>query len=201
MEALDLTGPLAVFGGANRLCREAGRTAVPYRIEVLARRPGPIATSDGLRVIPDRRYTDVRGGIVARALVLFLRRPGGQSQFSAMLASQSAARTPIRDLQLWIMDHLDADLSIPALAARVAMSPRNFARVFTREAGVTPAQFVTRLRVEAACRRLQESDAGVKAIAAACGFGTSETLRVAFMRALGIPPVAYRLRFRGAAAA
>ena len=80
------------------------------------------------------------------------------------------------------------------------MSPRNFARVFTAEVGVTPAQFVTRLRVEAACRRLQESDAGVKAIAADCGFGTAETMRVAFMRTLGISPAAYRLRFHDAAA-
>ena len=79
---------------------------------------------------------------VARQLVLFLRRPGGQSQFSAQLAAQTADREPLRELQLWIADHLSADLSVPTLADRVAMSPRHFARVFATELGMTPARFV-----------------------------------------------------------
>ena len=87
---------------------------------------------------------------VARELVMFLRRPGGQSQFSVQLSAQQADREPIRDLQRWIGDNLGADLSVETLARRAAMSPRNFARVFTREVGATPGEFVENLRVEAA---------------------------------------------------
>ena len=132
---------------------------------------------------------------VARELVLFLRRPGGQSQFSAQLAVQAADREPLRELQAWIADHLDEDLAVPTLAARVAMSPRNFARVFSREVGVTPARFVEAARVEAARRRLEEARNGIDAVAAECGFGTAESMRRAFRRRLRIPPSAYRHRF------
>ena len=133
---------------------------------------------------------------VARQLVMFLRRPGGQSQFSAQLAVQSADREPLRELQAWITEHPDADLSVPTLARRVAMSPRNFARVFTREVGMTPARFVESVRVEAARRRLEESAHGVDSVAAACGFGTAESMRRAFLRIVRVPPAAYRHRFR-----
>jgi transcriptional regulator GlxA family with amidase domain len=133
---------------------------------------------------------------VARGLVLFLRRPGGQSQFSAQLAVQAADREPIRDLQTWMTDHPDHDLSVPALAHRVAMSPRNFARVFAAEVGTTPARFVETLRVEAARRRLEESSHGVEMVAAQCGFGSAESMRKAFLRRLRVAPSAYRSRFR-----
>jgi transcriptional regulator GlxA family with amidase domain len=133
---------------------------------------------------------------VARQLVMFLRRPGGQSQFSAQLAVQTADREPLRELQAWISEHPDADLSVPTLARRVAMSPRNFARVFTREVGMTPARFVESVRVEAARRRLEESAHGVDRVAAACGFGTAESMRRAFLRTVRVPPAAYRHRFR-----
>ena len=132
---------------------------------------------------------------VARELVMFLRRPGGQSQFSVQMSAQIADREPIRELQRWIADHLDADLSVEALARRSAMSPRNFARVFTREVGVTPGQFVENSRVEAARRRLEESADGVDLIAAECGFGTRESMRRTFIRTLRVPPSAYRSRF------
>ena len=132
---------------------------------------------------------------VARELVMFLRRPGGQSQFSVQLSTQQADREPIRELQRWIADHLGADLSVDALARRAAMSPRNFARVFTREVGVTPGEFVDNSRVEAARRRLEESADGVDSIASACGFGTRESMRRAFIRTLHVPPSAYRSRF------
>jgi transcriptional regulator GlxA family with amidase domain len=135
---------------------------------------------------------------VARQLVLFLRRPGGQSQFSAQLATQAADRQPLRELQTWIVEHPGTHLSVPTLARRVAMSPRNFARVFTREVGTTPARFVETVRVEAARRRLEESTHGIDAVAAACGFGTAEAMRRAFLRRLHVPPSAYRSRFRGA---
>ena len=135
---------------------------------------------------------------VARELVMFLRRPGGQSQFSAQLAAQSADREPIRDLQGWIADHLSEDLSVGKLARRSAMSARNFARVFLRETGLTPASFVTRSRVEAARRRLEESADGIDLIVEHCGFGTRESMRRAFIRSLHVPPGAYRSRFRPA---
>lgn len=136
----------------------------------------------------------------ARGLVLFLRRPGGQSQFSAQLAVQAADREPIRELLAWIVDHPNDDLSVEALAHRVAMSPRHFARVFAREVGTTPARYVETVRVEAARRRLEESSHGVDAIADTCGFGTAETMRRAFLRRLRVPPSAYRGRFRSALA-
>lgn len=132
---------------------------------------------------------------VARQLVLFLKRPGGQSQFSAQLAMQLADRAPLADLQAWMADHLRDDLSVAALAGRAAMSPRNFARVFAREVGSTPARVVERLRVEAARRRLEESPDGVEAVAADCGFGSAEQMRCAFLRTLKIAPSAYRSRF------
>lgn len=137
---------------------------------------------------------------VARRLVLFLKRPGGQSQFSAQLSSQAADRVPLRDLQTWIVDHPGDDLCVEALAQRVAMSPRNFARVFREEVNMTPARFVERARVEAARRRLQESDASVENIAADCGFGSAETMRRAFLRIVAVGPADYRNRFRSVAA-
>lgn len=132
---------------------------------------------------------------IARGLVLFLRRPGGQSQFSAQLAVQAADREPLRELQSWIADHLDEDLSVPSLAERAAMSPRNFARVFTQQVGTTPARFVEALRIEAARRRLEESTHGVELVAAQCGFGSAEAMRLAFQRRLRVAPTAYRHRF------
>lgn len=135
---------------------------------------------------------------VARQMVLFLRRPGGQSQFSAQLAVQAADRQPLRELQAWVVEHPGADCAVPALAQRVAMSPRNFARVFLREVGMTPAHYVEQVRVEAARRRLEDSRDGVDAIAEDCGFGTAETMRRAFLRHLRVAPTDYRTRFRAA---
>jgi transcriptional regulator GlxA family with amidase domain len=132
---------------------------------------------------------------VARELVLFLKRPGGQSQFSAQLQTQLSDRAPLAELQSWMADHLAADLSVAALARRVAMSPRNFARVFTRSVGRTPARHVEQLRVEGARRRLEESRASVDEIAENCGFGTRESMRRAFQRTLRVSPTAYRGRF------
>jgi len=132
---------------------------------------------------------------VARELVLFLRRPGGQAQFSAQLAVQLAERVPIRELQAHILDHPEGDLSVETLARRVAMSPRNFARVFTREVGTTPARFVVSARVETARRLLEESSESLQAICVLSGLGTLEAMRRAFLRSIGIPPGQYRVRF------
>jgi transcriptional regulator GlxA family with amidase domain len=132
---------------------------------------------------------------VARWLVLFLKRPGGQSQFSAQLSAQIAEREPLRELQAWIADHLGEDLSVPALAERACMSPRNFARAFRREVGVTPAVYVEAARIETARVALDGTQEPIESIARRCGFGTVETMRRAFHRRLGVGPSSYRERF------
>ncbi len=135
---------------------------------------------------------------IARWLVLFLQRPGGQSQFSAQLAAQRAERRPLRELQAWITDNVAADLRVEALAERACMSPRHFARAFRHEVGVTPAAYVETARVEIARQALLDTDAPVDAVAERCGFGTPETMRRAFRRRLGVGPADYRARFRRA---
>jgi transcriptional regulator GlxA family with amidase domain len=132
---------------------------------------------------------------IARGLVVFLRRPGNQSQFSASLAAQTANREPLRDVQHWITQHPEADLSVETLATRASLTPRHFARAFTAETGVTPGQYVDRVRVEAARRNLEDSARGVEEISRACGYGTPEAMRRAFIRSLGVSPAEYRRRF------
>jgi transcriptional regulator GlxA family with amidase domain len=128
----------------------------------------------------------------ARELVLFLRRPGGQPQVSVSLASQASDMASIRELQIWIAEHLEARLSVDDLADRVAMSVRNFERVFTREVGTTPSQYVLQMRVEAARRLLERTDGGLKRVASTAGFGSVDVMRRAFVRLLGITPRRYR---------
>jgi transcriptional regulator GlxA family with amidase domain len=137
---------------------------------------------------------------VARRLVLFLRRPGNQAQFSAQLSAQLAQRDEVREVQRWIAEHPEADLTVATLAARAGMSERSFARWFGREVGVTPGRYVEQVRVEAARRLLEESDRAIAAVARACGFGTAETMRRTFLSALRIGPSEYRRRFRSSAA-
>ena len=132
---------------------------------------------------------------IARELVLYLRRPGTQSQFSAPLSAQLADRQPIRELQLWMPGNLTADLRAEALALRAGMSQRNFARVFRNETGMTPAQYVERLRVEAACLRLADSTQGVQRIAPQCGFHSPEVMRRTMLRVIRVTPDDYRARF------
>jgi transcriptional regulator GlxA family with amidase domain len=138
---------------------------------------------------------------VARWLVLFVKRPGGQSQFSAQLAAQTADREPLRELQEWIAGNLDADLSVAALSQRAHMSERNFARAFRRELGLTPASYVEIARVESARMALESGGTPVEIVARQAGFGTVETLRRAFHRRLGVGPAEYRARFRSTQAA
>lgn len=132
---------------------------------------------------------------VARWLVLFLRRPGGQAQFSSHI-STPAAREGLREVQRWMADNLDADLRVEALAERASMSPRNFARAFRRETGLTPAAYVETLRIERARHLLEGPVEPIEGIAIRCGFGTPETMRRAFSRRLGVSPAEYRERFR-----
>lgn len=171
-------------------------------------RDGNVSTSAGVTAGMDLALALVEEDLgpevaleVARWLVLFLRRPGGQSQFSAQLAAQTAQRAPLRELQSWIPDHLNEDLSVPALALRACMSERNFARAFRRETGMTPAAYVEAARVERARIALESGNLAVDALALQVGFGTVETLRRAFRRRLGVSPGDYRNRFRPRAAA
>jgi transcriptional regulator GlxA family with amidase domain len=132
---------------------------------------------------------------IARHLVLFLRRPGNQSQFSATLGAQQPERAPLRELQRALLEDVAGEHSVEAMAARAHMSPRHFARVFRAETGVTPARYVERVRMEAARRRLEDTAEPMAAVAAACGFGTVETMRRVFIRALAVGPAEYRRRF------
>jgi transcriptional regulator GlxA family with amidase domain len=132
----------------------------------------------------------------ARNLVMFLRRPGGQAQFSAALQAQTPERQSLKDLQAWIADNLREPLEIRQLARQAAMSERNFARVFAREFGTTPARYVAAQRLEAARRELEQTEKGQAEIAARCGFGTAGNLRRVFAREVGTTPEQYRTRFR-----
>jgi transcriptional regulator GlxA family with amidase domain len=133
---------------------------------------------------------------IARRHVLYMIRPGGQSQFSAQLAAQAQNAGRLANVISWIPDHLDEDLSVPSLASRAAMSERNFARNFRNETGETPARFIDRTRLEAARRLLTGSDLSVDAVAARCGFGSAERMRRSFQRQVRVSPNAYRQRFR-----
>ncbi|MFF2545945.1 GlxA family transcriptional regulator [Kitasatospora sp. NPDC058063] len=166
-------------------------------------RDGRIATSAGVTAGIDLALALVEEDLgretallVARHLVVFLRRPGNQAQFSTQLAAQVAARRPLREVQRWIAEHPEADLSVEALAGRSALSPRHFARAFAAEVGVTPGRYVDGVRLEAARRLLEDTDDGIEEIARSCGYGTPEAMRRAFVRALAAPPAEYRRRFR-----
>lgn len=132
---------------------------------------------------------------VARMLVVYLQRPGGQSQFSVQMASQWASSSPIREVQEWLSEHLQEDLSVESLSKRAAMSPRNFARAFHAQVGTTPARYIERLRLEAARRLLETTQRTGKEIACDVGFGALETLHRVFKRSLGLTPAEYRRRF------
>jgi transcriptional regulator GlxA family with amidase domain len=147
-----------------------------------------------LSLVEDDHGTEV-AQTVARWLVLYLRRPGGQTQFAAPVWMPRAKRTSVRDVQEAIEARPGGSHSIDELARRAAMSPRHFTRVFTDEVGEAPGHYVERVRTEAARRQLEETDDTVVAIAARCGFGTAETMRRNFIRRVGISPDHYRKAF------
>lgn len=167
-------------------------------------REGSLWTSAGvtagidlaLKLIEDDHGRDVALS-VARRLVVFLKRPGGQSQFSAHLAAQLASEGRIQLVQHWILDHLSLELTVSTLAARAAMSVRNFTRVFQQETGITPADFVEMARVDSARRLLEDTDKPLQRVASSCGFANPDTMRRAFVRRIGTGPSEYRERFRG----
>lgn len=132
---------------------------------------------------------------VAQMMVVFLRRPGGQAQFSATLAAQASESGPFSDLLAWLSDNIRRDLSVENLARRVAMSPRNFARLFHQRVGITPAKHIEKLRLEAARRLLESTAMALEEVADASGFASAEILRRVFSRHLGITPGQYRASF------
>jgi transcriptional regulator GlxA family with amidase domain len=179
------------------------------RVEVLADpivvRSGPMWTSAGLTASMDLALAMVaedhghRVALeVARVMVMYLRRPGGQSQFGAPPPHPSGTRRDLRELRSWIGGHLTEDLSVGALAGRVALSPRHFARVFHADSGTTPAVYVERLRLELARRLLEQTDDPPAVVARGSGLRSVETLHRVFRDHLGTTPGEYRRRFRRA---
>jgi transcriptional regulator GlxA family with amidase domain len=194
------------WGWCERLA--ASHPQVDVEPDAIFVRDGDVFTSAGVTAGMDLSLALVEDDLgrdvalrVARELVMYTRRGGGQSQFSAALKALPAQREPLRELQDWMVDHLDADLSVPALAERAYMSPRNFARAFRAETGQTPAAYVRQLRTERARSELEAGDLPIEAIARGCGFGTIEAMRRAFHDTLGVGPAAYRARFRSTWAA
>ncbi|MFE3547252.1 GlxA family transcriptional regulator [Streptomyces kronopolitis] len=190
------------------LCDTLARRYPAVRVEPepIYVRDGDVATSAGVTAGIDLALALVEEDLgrdlalaVARQLVVFLRRPGNQTQFSAQLAVQLADRRPLRDLQQWITEHPAADLSVEALADRAGLSPRHFARAFRDEVGMPPGRYVDRVRLEAARRRLEDTADGVAQVSRHCGYGTPEAMRRAFLRALDTSPAEYRRRFRPSA--
>jgi transcriptional regulator GlxA family with amidase domain len=176
----------------------------PDRIFV---RDGSVLTSAGVTAGMDLALALVEedhgpevARIVARWLVMFVQRPGGQSQFSERLAIPLPLGSPIRALLDDIVAHPAADHRVPELARRAALSERHLARVFAEQTRMTPARFVERVRVEAARNLLEASDMPVDSVATRTGFGSDETMRRAFLRVLGVGPAAYRERFASVAA-
>ncbi|MCC5475442.1 GlxA family transcriptional regulator [Streptomyces barringtoniae] len=189
----------------DRLARD--HPAVVVDPEPIFVRDGHVATSAGvtsgidlaLALVEEDLDRDVALA-VARHLVVFLRRPGNQAQFSAQLAAQTAQRAPLREVQRWITEHPAGDLTVEALAARARLSPRHFARAFREETGMTPGRYVDRVRLEHARRLLEDTPDNIEEVARASGYGTPEAMRRAFVKALGTAPAEYRRRFRPATA-
>ncbi len=186
-------------------CQSLARAypAIHVEPDLIFIRDGQVYTSGGitagidlaLALVEEDHGRDIAAQ-VARRMVMFLRRPGGQSQFSTYLTTEAVNRHDIRELQAWILDHSGADLSIEALSERVAMSPRNFARIFVKETGMTPAKSVEQARLEAARCKLEQTALPIDTVAAHCGFGNTERMRRSFQRMLRVSPQDYRARFR-----
>jgi len=188
---------------ADRLAAEFPDIQIqPDRIFV---RDGPVFSSAGVAAAIDLTFSLIEEDHgralalwVARRLVVFLKRPGGQSQFSTALTTQTSANSPFDKIQMHILEHPDADLGLTSLAEVVGVSPRNLARLFQTELGLSPAAYVEMTRIDIARGLLEESRSPIKVIAHAAGFGSTATLRRAFLRRIGATPVEYRSRFRSA---
>ena len=166
-------------------------------------RDGNVYTSGGvtagidlaLSLVEEDWGWEVAAG-AAKGMLIFMRRPGGQSQFSTYIFNEAKTRKDFRELQAWIISNPDQDLSVEILARRMAMSERNFSRLFCQEVGMTPAKFVERVRLEAARNILIQSDHPLESVAVRCGFGNAEQMRRSFQRLLNTSPQEYRINFR-----
>lgn len=163
---------------------------------------GPVYTSGGITsgidlslALVEQDWGREQSLLLARYMVVFLKRPGGQTQFSGFLVSEATEHPSLRALQLWVMENPAEDLRVEALADRMSMSPRNFARVFQAETGMTPAKFVEKARVDAARHYLGSTNERIELVAVVTGFGDAERMRRAFVRNLGVNPHDYRARF------
>ena len=178
--------------------------ALRVEADLLFLRDGCFATSGGLTAGMDLALALVEEDLgaaaalaVARQLVMYVKRPGNQAQFSAPLAAQAQGDHRMDALVDWLLAHLDTDISIERMAEQVAMSPRHFRRVFTETFDTTPARFVEKLRLEQACMRLIQSKASIERIAAGVGFNSADAFRRAFRSRYGASPNEYRERFSG----
>jgi transcriptional regulator GlxA family with amidase domain len=187
----------------NSCARLAARyPAVTIDPEPIFVRDGPIWTSAGVTAGIDLALALVEADhdaelarTIARQLVVFVQRPGGQTQFSTQLAAQHPSREPLRGLQSFIAEHPDADLSVPALASLAGLSERHLTRVFREQTGASPAAHVEAVRVETARRLLETTTDSLDRVARASGFGTTATMHRAFRRTVHVTPGEYRARF------
>jgi transcriptional regulator GlxA family with amidase domain len=202
-EAGLLNGKQAVthWTFCDRLAREYPKVAV--HPEPIFLRDGSIYTSAGITAGIDLSLTLVEEDHgyetalrIARFLVMFLVRPGGQAQYSHMLSHQAITSQPLRELQVWMLQHLREHLTVESLAERVGMSARHFTRVCLRETGMNPGQFVDRMRVEAAQQMIDSSSRGLKEIADSSGFQSADAMRRTFLRVLGVTAAEYASRFK-----
>jgi transcriptional regulator GlxA family with amidase domain len=185
----------------DRLAKEFPKVQV--RPEPIYLRDGAVYTSAGITAGIDLCLALVEEDHghqvalnVARFLVMFLMRPGGQAQFSHMLSRQAVTSQPLRELQVWMLENLREELTVEKLADRLGMSARNFTRVCLRETKMNPGQFVDRMRVEAAQQLIDSSSIGLKEIADRCGFNSADAMRRTFLRILGVTAGEYTNRFR-----
>ena len=185
----------------DRLAREF--PAVQVKPHPIYLRDGSIYTSAGITAGIDLALALVEEDHghkaaleVARKLVMFLVRPGGQAQYSHMLSRQAVTSQPLRELQVWMLENLREDLGVERLAERIGMSARHFTRVCLRETKMNPGQFVDRMRVEASQQMIDSSSMGLKEIADACGFQSADSMRRTFLRVLGVTAGDYAERFR-----
>lgn len=198
---LDGRAAVTHWNFCDRLAREFPRVTV--RPDPIYLRDGPIYTSAGITAgidlclaLVEEDHGHATALRIARHLVMYLVRPGGQAQYSHMLSQQAAASEPLRELQVWMREHLKDDLSVETLADRIGMSARHFSRVCLRETKMNPGQFVDRMRVEAAQQMIDSSSMGLKEIADGCGFSSADAMRRTFLRVIGITAGEYAERFK-----
>lgn len=135
---------------------------------------------------------------IARQMVLYLKRPGSQSQYSPVLNHQATDYQPILTICNWIQEHLEETITVELLSEKISMSPRNFARVFVRETGISPARYIEKLRIETACRYLTDTALTLKEVASLCGLGSPDNMRKVFFKSIKMSPMEYRKNFRTA---